>query len=253
MTIPLLRPLAGPIAFAARGAVQLALPACCPACRSLTDEHAPLCALCARTLDAIDEGCPRCGLPLPPVERPPPRPPPRCLGCLRAPPAWESAHAPFAFTGELQSAIRRWKLGPDPSVTRPLAQLLAPAIGRFAACDAFVPVPLHARRLRWRGFNQASVLIRSARSRAPPPLPAVEELLDRTRDTPPQSTLDAAARRANVRDAFAVPRPERVRGRYLCLVDDVLTTGATAAACARALRRAGARRVDVLTLARALP
>jgi ComF family protein len=161
---------------------------------------------------------------------------------------------PYVFGGELAVAVRRWKLGGRAERTAALARLLAPSLARLGpGAEALVPVPLHPRRLRARGFNQASLLARAARriARAGPP---VEELLDRLRDTAPQASLaDPAARRKNVRGAFAARPRARVRGRHLVLVDDVLTTGATANACARALAAAGAARVDVLTLARTLP
>ncbi len=224
-----------------RGIAELLLPAACPACDGLTGE-APLCARCAATLERIERPCPRCALPLAPSPTVA-----RCLGCAQAPPPWHAARAPYVFGGELAAAIRRWKLGRRPELTRPLAALLAPAVAALPpTVDALVPVPLHPRRLRAREFNQASLLARAARGRLP-----VEEALDRVRDTPPQSHLDAAARARNVRGAFAARR--RLDGAHVCLVDDLLTTGATAGACARALRAAGAARVDVLTLARALP
>lgn len=111
-----------------------------------------------------------------------------------------------------------------------------------------VPVPLHPRRRAERGYNQADLLARAlaTRSRAA----VATGILTRRRDTPPQAGLPAARRRRNVKDAFAVPRPERVAGRTLVLVDDVYTTGATLRACAEVLRRAGASEVRVLTLAR---
>ena len=232
------------------GLAELLLPARCPACDASTDEEEPFCADCARAVDPIWSACPRCALPLPRLSTDALTPP--CLACLRRPPPWQSARSPFAFTGELATAIRRWKLGADESRTRPLARLLAPWIPVEA--DALIPVPLHPRRLRSRGFNQASLLAREARSLvAPARPPPVEEWLHRTRDTPPQSSLDAATRHANLRGAFVVPHPERVAGRHVVLVDDVLTTGATATACTRVLLAAGAVRVDVLTLARTLP
>jgi ComF family protein len=230
----------------ARGLLELALPASCAACAALTDEERPLCDRCVVTLEPIERACPRCALPLVAVSAP-------CIACGAAPPPWRAAHAPYVFGGELAVAVRRWKLGRRAEQTAALGRLLAPSLARLdPGVEALVPVPLHPRRLRERGFNQASLLARAARrtARAGPP---VEELLDRVRDTAPQASLDdAAARRRNVRGAFAVRRAE-ARGRHLALVDDVLTTGATAAECARALRAAGAARVDVLTLARALP
>jgi ComF family protein len=119
-----------------------------------------------------------------------------------------------------------------------------------------VPVPLHSLRQRERGFNQAELLaqglVRSLRPAGR--VPGVEtRCLWRTRPTPPQTGLSPRARRGNVRGVFAVDRPERVRDRSVVLIDDVMTTGATLAACAAALKQAGARRVLALTLARATP
>jgi ComF family protein len=117
--------------------------------------------------------------------------------------------------------------------------------------DVVVPIPLHRERLRWRGFNQAVPLARAiAAARGRPVDPFA---LTRQRPTPPQvGLLGAGDRRRNVRGAFAVRDRERVRGRTVLLVDDVMTTGATAHECAHVLRRAGARAVDVVVLARAL-
>jgi ComF family protein len=117
-----------------------------------------------------------------------------------------------------------------------------------ATSDVLVPVPLHPRRLRERGFNQSALLAREiARRTGKATCP---DALRRRLDTVPQAGLSAAARRRNVRDAFAVQRRAAVAGRTVVLVDDVLTTGATALACARRLGEAGAREVRLLTVAR---
>jgi ComF family protein len=116
--------------------------------------------------------------------------------------------------------------------------------------DLIIPIPLHRERLRWRGFNQALPLARAiGRASQCPVDPFV---LARHRSTPPQVGLGADDRRRNVRGAFAVRHRERIRGRTVLLVDDVMTTGATAHECARVLRAAGARAVDAVVLARAL-
>jgi len=116
--------------------------------------------------------------------------------------------------------------------------------------DLLVPVPLHLRRLRWRGFNQALLLTRPLAQRCGARLDPF--VLARTRPTSPQVGLDEAARRRNIAGAFAVRDPAVVRRRSVLLIDDVYTTGATVEECARVLRRAGASRVDVLVLARAV-
>jgi ComF family protein len=119
-----------------------------------------------------------------------------------------------------------------------------------------VPVPLHPARQRERGYNQAELLAqglaRSLRQTAREPRVEIR-CLRRIRPTLPQTGLNLTARRENVRGVFAVARPEKVRDRSVVLIDDVMTTGATLAACAAVLKKAGARRVCALTLARATP
>ena len=231
------------------GFLQLILPSTCAACTCLCDEGAAFCEPCGATLDPVLRACPRCALPLGGEgDRS------ECLGCLRAPPPWASAIAPYVFGAALAQAVRAWKLGARQALAGGLGAALAPSLSSLApGVDALVPVPLHPRRLRARGFNQAFDLARSASRRAGPRAPGVADLLDRVRDTPPQATLDRAGRRDNVRGAFRVRGRWDVIGAHLCLIDDVMTTGATLAACAEALQEAGAARVDVLTLARALP
>lgn len=238
------------------GLVSVLLPAICAACDGITLEDAPLCPGCAATLEPIGPACPRCGLPTTADGEAEGAEAVRCLGCLREPPPWHAATAGYVFGGALARAVRRWKFGsqPRPELTRSLAQLFAPLLDRLpATVDALVPVPLYPRRLRMREFNQAGLLVRGARKRIHPP---VRELLVRVEDTPPQATLDRTTRLRNLRHAFRVMGKDATaidRGAHLCVVDDVLTTGATLAACTRALLDAGAGQVDVLTLARALP
>lgn len=231
----------------------MVLPATCAACDRITLEDAPFCPGCTETLEPIWPACPRCGLPTPSSGEDEAAERVCCLSCLRRPPPWQAGIAGFVFGGALASAVRRWKLGPQPrpELTRPLAQLFAPLLDRLpASVDAFVPVPLHPRRLRMREFNQAGLVVRLARRRTHPP---VRELLVRIEDTPPQATLDRAARLRNLRHAFRAAGRAAIAGAHLCVVDDILTTGATLAACTQALHDADAARVDVLTLARALP
>jgi len=116
--------------------------------------------------------------------------------------------------------------------------------------DLVIPVPLHRERLRWRGFNQAAMLANAVARRIDRPLDL--RTLVRVRPTPPQTRQNRVERVKNLRRAFAVRRPARLSSRRILLIDDVMTTGATADECARTLIAAGARRVDVLTLARAV-
>jgi len=115
--------------------------------------------------------------------------------------------------------------------------------------EAIVPVPIHRRRLKSRGFNQAAVLARELGKWAG--LPAANVRLMRLRDIPAQTGLTGGARRRNVRGAFGLRRSANVAGRIFLLVDDVYTTGSTVAECCRVLKREGAAEVRVLTLARA--
>jgi ComF family protein len=147
--------------------------------------------------------------------------------------------------------IRRHKYGRDQSLTHALAECLGePMPLEENDYDLVIPVPLHHARLRWRGFNQAALIGVSIARRIGRPLDAKN--LIRTRATPSQTAKDRRERHRNVRDAFQVRRPEGVANRRILLVDDVMTTASTVDECARALLVAGARRVDVLALARVL-
>lgn len=226
--------------------LDLLFPPRCPACDALTAELG-LCHRCALSLYPLGAACPVCALPA--------RAPVVCARCRLWPPPWQTVRAPWRYGGELAAAIRRFKWGARgragrPELARPLAQLLVPALGGVEP-DVVVPVPLHPSRLAERGFAQALVLASHARALARLQAPLAHDLLVRERATAEQAGLARAARIANVAGAFAVTEAGRVRGRHILLVDDVVTTGATAAACARVLRRAGARAVTVAALARA--
>ena len=141
-----------------------------------------------------------------------------------------------------------YKYGRVKTVRRPLGELLATALPRDERFDAVVPVPLHWRQRWQRGFNQSELLARGiARRRGVPVIAA----LRRVRHTATQTGLSNTSRRRNVAGAFEVRHRRPVAGKRILLVDDVMTTGSTVAACAAALRRAGALRVVVLTVARA--
>jgi ComF family protein len=170
-----------------------------------------------------------------------------CQECLMHPPPFSRARAVAFYDGRVLQAIHRLKYHRQLIYARFLGQLLnAPSAKELAAgADLLVPVPLHPRRLRWRGFNQALLL-----ARAFPAIPLGRNVLVRRRPTLPQVKLSPEERQTNVKGAFLVPKPAAVAGKTVLLVDDVYTTGATAKECARALNRAGVGKVEVLTVAR---
>ena len=178
--------------------------------------------------------------------------------CRTAPPDFTRARAVVRYRHDagdderevVPSIIRRHKYGLDQSLAYALAECLGDQLPLDAEYDVVIPVPLHRGRLRWRGFNQAAMLAVAVAGRLGRPLDL--STLTRVRPTPPQTMQNRAERSKNLRRAFAVRRPARVANRRILLIDDVMTTGATADECARTLIAAGARRVDVLTLARAV-
>lgn len=229
--------------------IDLVFPPICPVCGRRLDRHGrdPLCLPCWEAFPRLRPPvCARCGRPLPGLG-----PGEACEACRRAPPPFAYARAVAAYRDGMREAIHQLKFGGRVALARPLGDLLAEGAGldlSVEGIDGVVPVPLHARRQAERGFNQAELLARRlARRWRRPFLP---RLLVRTRWTRPQTELDEAERRRNVRGAFRVLDPEAVAGRHLLLVDDVLTTGSTVAEASRALLAAGARVVGVLVLAR---
>jgi ComF family protein len=235
--------------------LHLIFPTPCHACGQPLDcdRRSAFCSRCWARLERLPtEGCARCGWPLPGPEGMAGAEHPLCQRCRQARDWFQIARAALLYRdgGVAREAILLCKHGGRLPLLRQLGDLLAEEVPfrlRLEEWDGLVPVPLHWSR-RWRrGFNQAEILARAVGRRQG--LPVLGRTLRRVRATPPQQG-DYAARRRNVRHAFAVQRPRRVEGRRLLLVDDVFTTGATANACARALRRAGAAAVGVLTLAR---
>jgi ComF family protein len=177
----------------------------------------------------------------------------RCGGCLAEPPSFTAARAAVVFAGPVRELIHRFKYGKKVQHSRPLALLAAETLGEFvtaSAADLIIPVPLHVKRLRQRGFNQA-VLLGEILARKWQ-LPLSRKNLSRIRWTEPQINLSAEQRRRNVRGAFAVKDAADFRDRRIILVDDVYTTGSTVSECARTLKKGGAADVFVVTIARAL-
>jgi len=171
----------------------------------------------------------------------------RCGLCRTGTRGFDAAYCFGSYEGTLRELVHLFKYGRMKPLGKTLAEHLAGALPRDESFDAVVPMPLHWRREWQRGFNQSALLARAtARRCGIPMLNAVR----RTRATQTQAGLSNARRRENVAGAFRVKKGARVEGRRILLIDDVMTTGATASACALALKRAGAKSVTLLALAR---
>ena len=241
-------PTEPPLLVQARRLLDWLLPPQCLACGAPTAAPGALCAECWREADFITAPmCRCCGLPFE-LAMPGGA---VCGACLRDQPAFDRARAVMVY----DELSRRMILGLKYADRTDMAPAFAEWLGRagsdlIADADWIAPVPLHWTRLFRRRFNQSAELARKlARDNARAYTP---DLLVRRRNTPSQAGLGGKGRRRNVRAAFAVKEAWRARieGKGVLLIDDVMTTGATVSACARALKRAGAGAVDVLTLAR---
>lgn len=211
----------------------------CLICREPGDNGRDLCVKCRHCLPWNRSACPRCGIPLPV--------PGECGQCLRHPPPMASTRAVFVYGFPVDRLVPRFKFHRDLAAGRLLAELMAQGLAGVDRPDALVPLPLHSARLRQRGYDQALELAKPLSRLLDVPLLAGR--LVRVRDTAPQSELDASARARNVADAFSVTDGRALPTR-VALIDDVMTTGATLQAAAKALRRAGVQHVDAWVCAR---
>ena len=184
---------------------------------------------------------------------------PRCGLCRRIEPPFARAAAYGSYESGLRELIHLLKYGGVRPAANVLGRMLADAIATLdpelpADSMTVVPVPLHRTKFRQRGFNQAELIARASMKISPRGnrLRLCAGVLERKRDTASQIGLTSHQRRENLRGAFAVAQPEFVKGREVLVVDDVYTTGATVSECARVLRRTGATKVWVATVARTL-
>lgn len=219
----------------------------CLVCDEGTETAQSICNVCETELPWLMDHCEVCALPLPMAGL-------ICGQCQKQPPAFKQVVAPWTYSFPIDSLISRFKH----QARWPLGHLLAHLLGQYLQHryentelerpDFLLPVPMARKRLRERGYNQASMLARWLSKDLQ--IPVDEGLLLRPHETVAQQDLDAKTRKRNLLKAFALASSSQVQGRHLALVDDVLTTGATANSLARLLMQAGARQVDVYCLAR---
>jgi len=226
----------------ARQILDFALPPRCAGCGTIVGDVHSFCVDCWSGIEFLGEsGCGTCGLPLQATEAT------TCGVCLAKPPRIERTRAAVAYGDLSRSLAIRLKYGRKVAIARTMARYMAPLVEAEAE-PILVPVPLHRSRLWQRGFNQSALVAKELSKR----LNLVNEplALRRLRRTPPLKGMSAVQRRKTVAGAFKVNDKSGIEGRTIILIDDVLTTGSTADACARTLKRAGAARVELITWAR---
>lgn len=225
----------------------------CPGCRALLQSWR-FCDDCRSKLRALEGPiCLKCGAVMPPgvsFDRD------ECSWCEKARFRFDSMRSAYAHEGPMRDAILQFKFRKKTALAGMLYSQMVERMnarddmfGHFAGMDVVVPVPVHWRRLMWRGFNQSDMLAAGVAGSLNAP---VARALRRNRYNRPQTGLSYKDRRENVKGAFSCARGVDVRGKNVLLIDDVATTGSTVSECAGTLKKSGAKQVHVFTLARKL-
>jgi ComF family protein len=224
------------------------LPPNCLACDALVEQDGQFCLACFRRANFVSAPlCAQCGVPL--TFGHAAGAGGKCAKCAAEPPAFTQARAALRYDATAQRLIMPFKYGDRTEAARGIARLMRrPGAGLLAAADVLVPVPLHKSRLRARRYNQAALLAAELARMAR--LPCIPDALIRGRATQPLAGMGLAARQAEMQDAIALRPGFAGAGKAVLLIDDIMTSGTIANACAAALLAGGAARVDVLTAAR---
>lgn len=219
------------------------IPGSCLLCEAATRRNIDLCRGCESDLPWLSGQCYRCALPLD-------SPDPLCGPCILAPPLWEHCFAAFEYTSPVDRLIGEFKNNHQLLVGKVLASLLASAFSFYHHAEdlpeLLVPVPLHKTRLRSRGYNQAAEIADVLADHCD--IPVDHRLCRKVRETPQQKSLDAGKRQQNLKKAYQLDHS--IDGTRVAIVDDVVTTGATANELTRILLKGGAASVHIIALAR---
>lgn len=234
---------------AARQVLDFALPPRCPGCGAITPDEHLFCIACWQKLQFLAEPCcDRCGLPFEYDGGAGSE----CGGCIANPPAYDRLRAAVAYGEVARKVALKLKYSRRPAAAETLARLMQRQLVAFDPEAILIPVPLHRWRIWKRGYNQAALIASSLARRTS--RRAELDLLRRVKATPVLRGLGRRERALAVRGAFALTPAGKaaLQDRSVILVDDVYTSGATANACAKVLRRAGAARVEIICWARVL-
>jgi len=227
----------------ARWVLDFALPPRCAGCGTIVPDVHSFCAECWKQIEFLGEaGCGVCGLPLQATDST------VCAACLARPPRIARTRSAVAYDELSRGLAIRLKYGRKVAIARTMARYMAPLVQSADSEPILMPVPLHRTRLWSRGFNQSALVVHELSRRLE--LRSEVLALSRTKRTPPLKGMSPLQRRKAVAGAFRVRDKKAIAGKTVILIDDVLTTGSTAEACARTLKRAGAARVELITWAR---
>ncbi|MEO6248376.1 MAG: ComF family protein [Sphingomicrobium sp.] len=223
--------------------LDLVLPPRCPGCGAMVSEQSSFCAPCWTGMEFLGgSGCVTCGIPLEATDIG------TCAGCLAQPPLIARTRAAVAYGEVARTLAIRLKYGRKVALAKAMARYMAPLLGALPEGAMLTPVPLHRRRIAVRGFNQSLLIAREiGRLRG---IAVAPRLLRRTKATPPLKEMSFSERRKTVAGAFVLRKGAAVAGRTIVLIDDVLTTGSTAEACARVLKRGKASQIELLCWSR---